>query len=380
MKKLLTSMVVALLAFSTMALPVFAAEIAGGEEFVFPSTQVVNDDYYVGGALLNLSGKVMGDLVAGGAKLVVEGVVDGDLLAAGGEVDILGTVADDVRVAGGEVTISGNIAGDLVVAGGTVNVLPGSIVQGDVLVAAGEVSLNGLVNGDVNMVGGSLSLTGTVHGNIDADLEDLRLGDGAFVGGNINYTSTNEMEVYETATVVGEVNYTQVQVNVDLRDFISDVIIGVYLMKFLIALVGALLLALLLNKGVTGIVNTGMKSFWMSLLIGFGVLLLMPIVGIILLVTVLGMPLGFVALLLYVVWLIIADILAGVVFGSWLFKVLGKGKKYLVDWKRVVVGVFLLTLLGAIPVIGWFLSAAFFLVSLGAVVQFMKGHVMKEMV
>jgi len=371
---------VTLIAFSTMALPVFAAEIGGGEEFVFPAGEIVNDDYYVGGAVLDLSGKVMGDLVAAGAMLVIEGNVVGDLLAAGGEVDVLGNVSDDVRVAGGEVTVSGSIAGDLVVAGGTVKVLPGALIQGDMLVVGGQIMLNGVVNGDVKMLGGELSLGGTIRGNLDAELDSLRLGDNAVVGGSIKYTSPNEMKISDTAVIGGEVEYISVQVNRELRSYIAEVIIGVYLMQFLIAVVGALLLALLFNKGVTAVVQTGMKNFWMSLLMGLGVLVLMPIVGVLLLITVFGMPLGFVVLFLYVIWLIIAGILGGIVFGSWLFKVLGKGKKYLVDWKRVVVGVFLLTLLGAVPLIGWLLSAAFFLVALGALVEFVKAGAMKNLV
>ena len=380
MKKFLTSLLVSLVVFSTMALPVFAAEMAGGEEFVFPAVDIVNDDYYVGGGMVDLSGKVMGDLVAAGGMLTVEGNVVGDILAAGGDVSLTGNVTDDVRVVGGQVAISANIAGDLIVAGGTVKLLPSSVVNGDILVAGGSVIMNGVVNGDVNMVGGELSLNGTIRGNLDAKLENLRLGDVAVVNGNVTYKSPNEMRMSETAVIGGQVEYVEVEGFDNLQGFITDIIIGVYLVKFLIALVGALLLAFLFNKGVTGVVETGLKKFGMNLLIGLGVLILTPIAGVLLLVTILGMPLGFVVLSLYSVFLILASILSGIMFGSWLFKTFGKGKKYLVEWKRVVVGVFLLTLLGAIPVFGWVLSAAFFFAALGGLTQFVKGMVKKNLV
>ena len=114
-----------LLLFSGTAL---AAEITGGEAYVLPRGQVINDDWVVSGGEVIIDGTVEGDLVVAGGYVEVNGVVMGDLLAAGGAVVVAGAVQDDVRVAGGGVILSGSVGDDLfAAAGGTA--VPGQWAQ-----------------------------------------------------------------------------------------------------------------------------------------------------------------------------------------------------------------------------------------------------------
>jgi cytoskeletal protein CcmA (bactofilin family) len=198
-----------LLLFSGTAL---AAEITGGEAYVLPRGQVINDDLVVSGGEVIIDGTVEGDLVVAGGYVEVNGVVMGDLLAAGGAVVVAGAVQDDVRVAGGGVILSGSVGDDLFAAAGgtavpgvpampiTVNgrsvpqglqIGPNATVGGDAFVVGGAGAVAGSIGRNLNAGMGSLVFSGRVAGNAQLTAEQLTVSDSAVVQGELRYTTRN---------------------------------------------------------------------------------------------------------------------------------------------------------------------------------------------
>src|SRR5579884_3666105 len=70
-----------------------------------PADEVVNEDYFAWGYVVEILGTVHGDVYAAEGEIRMAGTVDGDLLAAGGKVRMEGKVSQNARIAGGEVKI-----------------------------------------------------------------------------------------------------------------------------------------------------------------------------------------------------------------------------------------------------------------------------------
>ncbi len=354
-----------------------ATAIKGADEFTLRKGETISNDLYTGSRNVIIAGDIVGDLVAGGGTVLVSGMVSQDVLAAGGNINISGVVRDDVRVAGGTVLVQGTISDDLVIAGGQVTLVSGSSVGGDLLAAGGMVSVGGVVNGDVRIAGGQVVIRDVVKGNVHILADNVTIAKTAVINGSLTYRSANEAQIEPGAQIKGEVDF---QKATRVRPFSGPAKgIGVGLLaglwsiahitKFLSLLVLALLFIVVYGRIAETIVTKGVRSFWKNLGLGFLALIMTPITAIILFVTIVGMPLGFVLLLGYIVWLILAWVISPVIFGSIVYRAVTKRATPEVHWKSVLVGCVSLFVIGLIPVVGWLIQFGVMLVAMGVLLK-----------
>lgn len=145
-----------------------------GPQIVVPAGETAEGDLVAFGGEVRVDGVVEGDVVASGGQITVNGPVAGDVLAAGGSVRVGGDVGGDVRVASGETMIAGEVGEDVLAATGDVRLTSGSVVAGDVIVSAGQLRVDGTVDGSVVGRAGDYAVAGTVGG-----VEDIRVGEDA---------------------------------------------------------------------------------------------------------------------------------------------------------------------------------------------------------
>lgn len=253
--------------------------------------------------------------------------------------------------------------GDLAVFGGDVTLEPDSLVNGDLLVMGGSVTAAGEINGDVVIFGGNADLEATAV--VDGDVITL--------GGNINQA--------EGATIRGKTSEGfsfgfVPRVRVPRPPTVwwpwqsgANPVLGLFL-RGLKALGTALVLALLALLVVslwpkpTGLVaNTVWRSPAASF--GVGLLTLLVVAGLVvlLIITICLSPL--LVLATAVAWLF-GWIALGWLVGRRLLAAL-KAKDVAPVWEAGL-GVFLITLLGAVPCIGWLVWLVGGAFGLGAVV------------
>jgi hypothetical protein len=142
--------------------PQLGGKLVTGSDVTIAAGETVDHDLYVFGGTVVSNGTINGDLVAAGGNVDINGPVTGDVLVAGGRVSVNGTVGGDVRVAGGQVTVNGAIKEDVLAAGGQVT-MDGSIGQ-DFIVGTGQLTLSGTVAGGTAGSAGAYSKSGTVSG------------------------------------------------------------------------------------------------------------------------------------------------------------------------------------------------------------------------
>ncbi len=364
-----------------LLLPVSSASamtFGGGEEYILPESENVNDDLYIGAANAVINGQVIGDLMISGGNVTIANRVENDLTAAGGNVTISGEVGDDLRVAGGSVVILKNVGDDLLAAGGTVHILKDVVIGGDLTVAGGLVIIDGTVNGNLKVAGGEISLNGTVNGDVNIIADDvLKIGPGANVSKRIIYEGPREAAVSEAANLVNGITFTklernEVRINKERSKIYGATFAGLlgaaWLLQALMFLTAALFAVYGLKKFSGKLVDTAMKAPGKSILHGFGFLILTPIALFILAATVFGIPLAIIGGMSYALMIAIAKIFAGILLGAWIFTFASK-EKVVLDWKIALVGVFAIEILTLIPFIGWLAAFLIFCTALGAVYE-----------
>jgi len=330
-------LIVTLLTIFTVV-PVLAFDARSGATVTVASGETVDDDLYVGANTVIIDGTINGDLWAAGSTITVNGVVNGSVMAAGRTVNINGDVGHAVRAGGETIIINGDVSGDVMVGGGDVNVASTAKIGGDLLFGAGIARIDGLIEGDIKGGGSEVTISNGVKGNIALKVESLT--------------------ILPTANIQGDLTYG----------------IGGKVTGFLMALIAGLVIILLAPRRLTSIAESirsrpGASAGWGAL-----ILFVTPIAAIIVCITIIGIPMGLIALALWGIAIYLAQIPVGLFIGRWIighFRGV-EGKAIMVG--ALALGLVILKLLRLIPYLGFFIGLAVILFGLGAVVVSERGR------
>ncbi len=356
--------------------PALAADTRQGQAITVAAGETVDDDLYAFAGTIAILGTVRGDVVAFGGTVTVDGTVGGDLIVGAGTTTVRGQVAGSVRVASGNVTIDGRVGEDALVGSGTLNIGPGGRIGRDVLVAGGT----GIVSGEIvrNLRGamGDATLDGRIGGDTVLDVGTLRLGDRAALEGGLVYTSEREAERAAGATVRGTVERRTppraaqsdpttrtVGLVVDwLRGFVAFAVLG-------------LVMLLVLPAAMRRSADTLASSPLVSLGIGAAVLVGVPLVALIVFILGLligGWWLGALALALYLVAIAASVPVVALAIGRSLFAAVRRGDRGII-W-AFLLGLVILLLVAAIPVVGGIVYFVAIVLGLGALTVAARRH------
>ena len=356
--------------FLLVPMQVAAADVrAGNGDQTIGTGTTITDDLYIFGNTVNVQGTVDGTVIAAGGTVTITGHVTRDVMVAGGTVDINGPVDGSVRVAGGTVNVNGAVTGDVVAAGGTLNLSSDATVGRDLVLGAGQVTIAGPVARNVTLGSGTVTIANTVGGNVTGNVDRLTLARGAKVGGYLDYTSNHSAVIDSGATVAGAVTRHTPTTSTNPQ-FGTPALPALSFIGWLQSWIGVSILGLLLVLLFPAFSSrsTEALSHRPGASVGFGaaILVITPIVGIIAFIV--GLIVGgwWLAVLLfpaYVLALALGYVVSGILIGRWTANRFG--------WKLhsawiVVSGLFVLTVVGSIPILGWIASLVAVLFGLGA--------------
>jgi cytoskeletal protein CcmA (bactofilin family) len=368
----------------TMSFPAMsqAAEFKAGQTYSLYKDEIISGNLYAAGSNVTIDGNVDGDLHAVGGNILINGRVRDDLFAAGGTINVISEVGQDLRLAGGNIVVNNKVNGDLVVAGGTIELTSNSFTRGDVMIAGGSVNINGPIEGNLTVKGGDVTINSEVKGRVSiAAGNKFNIGSRAIINNDLNYTSPLEAQIDSNAKISGKVSYTPLPVkNRDKggKTAFSAILTFFWIAKLLALIICALIIFYFFRKETIQVADKAWENFARYFLRGFIMLFLTPIAIVIMLITLVGMPLALMALFSYLVFLLLAGILSGVLFGRVLYQLLERKLATSVTWENIVVGILILMLVGLIPFIGWVIVFIFFLVSLGSITDLVFSRLAPE--
>ena len=327
-------------------------------------------DQFIAGETVTVNQPVAGDLFTSGGSIDIDADVGGDIVAMGGKLRIGADVAQSVYAAGGQVTISSKVGRNVRVAGGEVEIGPRAQILGNVSAAGGQLKLLGPVAGYVQAAGGRIYIDSAVSGDVDAASGRVELGPNARIAGTLRYRSGKEITQDAAAQVLGGVERLAPRTRAsgktrDVRFKPSRVGAGLWALG--LTLLAGVLLGVL-PRFFGGVAETLRARWGMSLLIGFVLLVCVPVVALMLLVSVIGIPLGLLAIALYLALLPVGYVSAGICLGDWGLQRFKADQAGRLAWRvgAAMLGVAVIALLGWVPWLGVWVGLAALLIGVGA--------------
>jgi hypothetical protein len=343
------------------------------------SGEVIDDDLFIAGDTVTISGTVNGDVFAAGANIIVDGIINGDVYAAGGGLTVTGTVTQDVILVGGNLIVHGAAIGDGVVAlGGNVQVDSSTDIKGGFIFGAGSVQSAASVGRGMTGGTGILTLSGSVGRDVNIGVGQLVIEESANIAGDVLYNSQQEGRISPIAQIGGVVEKRLPHLpdfNADFTGVMASFRSGFIVWSFFSALLIGLIVLVVVPSYGEVITEQFRKNPWMSLLIGFLAFILTPFAVGIMLVTIIGVPLGLITIIFYMIALYFVKIVAGFVLGHFAARI-AKFKRPN-RYGAFAVGLFIYVVLTSIPFIGVFFSVAATLFGLGTIMLAEKHYINK---
>lgn len=377
-----------ILCLSACLVFVFAFSFQGDESITISNP--VADDLYVFGSSVILQEDVQNDLAAAGTRILVQGNVGQDLMAAGGDLRIGGSIGDDARIAGGRVLIDSSIEDDLMVAGGRISIGEDSYIGGDLAVTGVMVRIDGQVADRVFASGSDIIIGGKIGREvIIGDVDHLTILPGAEIGGDLTYASARPADIAPDADIGGEINFQMMEKAASgwLRGLgrtplalFTATYIGGKVASFISLFVLGILLILAWPRVFEKFNQRMFSSLGISAGIGAIVLFGLPlavlvilIVSVVLVMTLIGSGIGLMLMalnallvIIYLVFIYASTIFLAYLLGRSIFSRSSVSfDNY--GWKVLayLVGLAIIAIVFAIPVLGWLARLAAVIFGLG---------------
>jgi cytoskeletal protein CcmA (bactofilin family) len=379
--------IISLIGLFLIALPfaVLAANKEFEQSIYVGEDEIIEGNFIKVGNFIDINGTINGDVIVAGNSVTINGPVAGDVIAAGNTVRIKGPVSGSVRVAGSTVEVSAEVEKSVWAVGSTVAIGPEAEVGWDVYSAGANVEIKGPIGRDVWVAGANVLIANEVGNNILASIDTeghLILSPGAKVGGDLTYKAGSEkqLDLKEGAEVTGEISKKAIVIPAkpDVKKAFGVGGIFFKIISLFSLLVIGLVMITLMPKVILQVKEEMIKRPGPAIGWGLVYLILTPVVAFLLMITIIGLPLGLIIIPLYVISLYISKVIAGFVLGLLLLNNLNRNKKYSghLVWP-LILGLAVLLVIINIPVIGWLVKLLLMLWALGALMQ-VKREICRE--
>jgi cytoskeletal protein CcmA (bactofilin family) len=336
-----------------------------------------HNSLWAAGAIVAVRGSVKSDIWAAGAEVDVDATAGKSLWAAGAIVSVAGQ-SQDMYVAAARATVDARVNGKLSVAAARVLVGRGTEVGGITRLAGAEVVFSGTSRGAAEFYGDTVQINGRIAGNLRVRARSVSLAKGAIVDGDAVFETLDEPQIDVGATIRGRQTVTMpMRHQVDRRNVFvtwgAAVLFGVGagLVLGIILLISA---RPFVERGIDAIRSAPVRSA----LVGLGVLILVPLVASLIMVTIVGIPIGLLILLAFPLAISIGLVLAAFGLAD---RILNRDRAERSGGSRFVallVGVVILAVVGIIPVLGFVVGIIALLVGLGAFWQAMRNRTIER--
>lgn len=313
-----------------------------------------------------LDGVVQDDLfLVSRGQANINGENQGDTWVLAGQTQLGGHMLDHVRVIGQSVIVRGDLERSLYALGSAVLMSTGSVVREHVFVAGENVTIEGTVGGQVNIVAQSVTLAGHIAGSVNLMAQDIVVMPGAYIAGDLSYTSPKELFLDNPAQLGGTLRRIQPSGGTDATSSYSLASLLMMLGQCMAALLVGLPFAALFPRVMGRATRLVRFSLLRCLIAGFSALFLIPLLAVGAALTMVGLPLGLLAAGLAGSLLYLGKTVVALVLGGLLLRRRG-AQSFSVATSAMAIGLILLYASFALPVIGGSISMAVAVVGSGA--------------
>ena len=345
-----------------------ALAVAGVASASETTQAAFGDSRLVAGDEVTIDEYVPGNVYLAAGRVTLENRVGGSAVLTGGEVDVMGSVGRNLYAAGGDLRIEGEVEGDARAAGGKIRIPRGARLRGDASFAGGSIEMEGEVSGDLQSYGESIVVNGVVDGDLRLIGETIRIGPDTRVAGRLEYRSDGSFVVDPKAQIAQGIEKLDANDHGWRRKVGRGIMhAGGVLFSFGVLLLGALLI-LGLPAFSREAAATIRREWLHSAVTGCVMLIGVPLAGVILMFTVIGIPLALMTIFGYVVLLMLGYLIAAIFVGDLALERLGGDRIKSVGWRVLflLLALIALSIVRHVPLLGGIAVALLFVAGIGA--------------
>ena len=316
-----------------------------GSEVFIREGEVIAGDLWIMGNGVKIAGEIKGDLLIFADELDLSGRVDGDVLGVTGRTLISGEVVGNFRGLSAFTQIEGVVAGNFSAAGTQLVLGPQSEV-GSLLSWYTTTRLLGEITGPALAKGNIFNLNGKIGGDLQVGAKQINIGENTEITGDFTYPVGVNPVVMPGAKIGGERRTTVLKT--------APALTGMQGIWFLGSLLMGLVWLLLFPRRWSELLST--RISWHRIIgFGLGSFFLLPVMSIIAILTMVGLPLGIGLFLLFLILMAFGELPVYLLAGRWFCGLFHK-KGRLHPVFLFLIGGFVFTFLKLIPVIGFYLA------------------------
>lgn len=269
-------------------------------------------------------------------------------LRIGGDVNVTDATSGPLRVLGGQISVDGRVDGDASLAGGTITV-------------------NGPVRDNLRAAGGHVTINAPVGGNVSVAAGTLDLGPEARIAGNLSFHG-GELHRDPAAQVAGNLEQSSRGYRHREHGPFWGYMRGWLWTSCLIAL--AALIAAALPGPSKRMAAELRERPWLTTLLGLVALTSIPVAAVLLMITIIGIPIGLLAIVGYAALLMVGYVWLAVVVGGLLLDRVKPETAALTAWRvgAAMLAMLALALLARLPFVGGLVGFAALVVGVGMIV------------
>ena len=361
--------------------PSHAVELRHDEKgtVLIAAGETIDDTLIAFGETVEVNGNVDGDLIAFGERVIVRGNVAGIVVAGGENVTIDGAVDGSVLAGGEALEISSPHIGRNLFGGGESVAVRDTVSIGQNALLGGEhVTLAGRVGHDVLGAAGSLEIGNTVGGALTAYTKQLTLLATARIAGDVRAHGLERKDhvvVSPGAVIGGELKTTLDRLPGEQNRYLTARFYGWELVWFAAAFITGVAL-LWMVPALRRVPFDGIPDALRAGGYGLVAMIATPIIAVLACVTVVGLPIGAIAFVLWLIAIYVAKLVVAQVVGTRVIEGLAERREHFAI--VFAVGLFIVMLATNLPIVGGLIGFLATLVGLGLLVLFVRDVVFDD--
>lgn len=346
-----------------------ASEFLGGDDLSISRDEIIDDDLYLFGNYAEVRGTVKGDLSAFCYDFSSNGTVEGNVNLFAYNIDYIGKIGRSARLFGYKIRLNGPVQGNLLAFGREIRLGAKSYIGRDFTFSGENVKIDGIIVGNVDGNSSKTVISGRIDGDISIETDQLIIISPTTILGKLIYTSSNEAVIDEDVIIEDEIIWHEKGIDAESDITLTDEssFIGNFLL-FLAALLTGFVLILLFRNHINRSVEQLETNFWHTFAIGCLSFLGLIFGAIIPAVLIIGIPVSIMMFTLGLILFYVGKIYVGITLARYLFGLLNRGTKLPVG-VELIIGLIILAVLFELPIIGWVIYVATFLLGTGAAIN-----------
>jgi hypothetical protein len=372
---------------------------------------VYDDDVFLGGNNVRFDATVTGDLFVFSWEVVQSGNVGGGFNAFAGSIQALNNIDGSFRGFGNEISLNAPVGRNALIFGNMVTIGPQAVIRQNLEAYCQTISFEGEVYGGLDFKSCCVTINGEVHGDVYVEIDpgdsdaNILIGPETIIEGDLIYSSHLRAEIDENAVINGNIKWDE------LEDKVADLTFG-KIMAWIISLKGYLIMNILISMVMlTFAIIPFPTPFWIiavsimflisgnivlsmtkekaaqfelvlnkQLLPSMGVgLVIFFLVPILILISIIAIPLAMVLTLIFGVAAFIGSVYVTLFFGRKFYRLLGMEAAAKPGYLYYSVGTILITLMMAVPYLGYLISTLMYITGLGGLyVSYLKRNELKD--